>query len=216
MKRVKLPKRRRPAEAQGSAATSRRRARAPRTLAATAGGALGGGPLGGSGVRFAAVVGSLLLVGLVALLAVNTSLAAGAIRLSDLQLDLNRKQDDVQAAALEVEELSSPQSLQQAAYDLGMVPVHAPVFLDPATGQLQGAPLPAAPAAGPQVQAPQIRPLPTPTPTPTPSGPAGDGAVLPILPVPTLAPTAPGAAPSPVPTGDAAVLPPPVPLTAVP
>ena len=92
-------------------------------------------PHGLTSIRFGLLIGAILVAGLVAMLAVNTSLAAGAIELGGLESALARKTEQQQALGLEVEELSSAESLQARAIALGMVPAPAPAFLDPATGK---------------------------------------------------------------------------------
>ena len=143
-------------------------------------------PHGLASWRFGMIVGCILAVGLVTLLAVNTSLARAAIELSGLESTLARQTEAQQALAASVEEMSSPASLQQAAVDLGMVPAAAPAFLDPATGRVSGAMTPAVAPAKPPVQAPQVTAV-TPTPTPEPSAAARPG---PAQPTPSPVPTA--------------------------
>jgi hypothetical protein len=102
---------------------------------------------------FALFVGAVLTAGLLGLLAVNTLLAQGAFKTSDLA----RRQAalSIQADALQqqVAVLESPQVLAVAAHNLGMVGTKNPVFLDPRTGKILGVPLagayPAAPAGSP-------------------------------------------------------------------
>lgn len=149
-------------------------------------------PHGLKSAKFAAAVGLILAAGLVGLLIVNTSLAAGAIKLSGIESKLARTIEQRQALEVEVEGLASPAALQVAAAALGMVPATSPVFLDPATGTVHGALGPAEAPAEPFVPAPQFaaRPEPTaiaspgPTDGPQPSG-ASPG------PVPSVTPTPP-------------------------
>ncbi len=162
-------------------------------------------PHGLASGRFALTVGLLLAVGLVSLLAINTSLAAGAITLGGLESSLARKTEERQALHVAVEGLSSPAALQQTAIALGMVPAAVPAFLDPATGVVSGELTAAVAPPEPPVPAPQvILPPPPPPPPPTPSagpGPSSGAA----RPSPT--PSAPVTAPLPVdPGADGAVL----------
>jgi hypothetical protein len=191
-------------------------------------------PHGLASWRFAVIVGGLLAAGMVALLTVNTSLAAGSITLSGLESDLARKTEQQQALEGAVEALASPFALQQSAIALGMVPSGPPAFLDPATGTLSGAlePAPAAEPPGapaPQVTEPEPEPepepaltagpppgaplpaapdrvqtTPTPEPLPTPD-PRSDGARLPSPEQPEPAPSA-VPSPAPTPSGDGAAI----------
>lgn len=182
-------------------------------------------PHGLKSAKFAGAVGLILAAGLVGLLIVNTSLAAGAIKLSGLESKLARAVEQQQALDVEVEGLSSPAALQVAASALGMVPATTPAFLDPATGAVSGSLGPAVAPAKPFAPAPQYAPVPGQTPAaadgsdeaPQPSGaspapnpsaspsapadPGPDGAVV-IQPSPTPSP-----APSPTPAaGDSATV----------
>ena len=129
-------------------------------------------PHGLTSTRFGLLIGAILVAGLVALLAVNTSLAAGAIELGGLQSTLARTTEQQQALDLEVEDLSSTQSLQAKAISLGMVPAAAPAFLNTATGKLSGALVPAQAGTAPKTGAPMVT-VPDPKPTPTPSASSG-------------------------------------------
>lgn len=166
-------------------------------------------PHGLASWRFAVVVGGILAAGLVALLTVNTSLAAGSITLGGLESDLARATERQQALQTSVESLSSPLSLEQAATGLGLVQSSSPVFLDPATGRLSGVLEPAPAAAKQSAPAPQVTAAePTPETVPDPDA---NPSALPY-PLPTAAPTAvpaPSASPSAPaePLGDGARLP---------
>jgi hypothetical protein len=115
-------------------------------------------PHGLLSARFGLTIGAALVAGLVALLAINTSLAAGAIEVTGTQSTLARTTERQQALQLEVDQLSSPAALQQAALTMGMVPAAAPAFLDPTTGAIAGALAKADAAGAPQMNAQQVTP----------------------------------------------------------
>ncbi len=170
-------------------------------------------PHGLASWRFAVIVGALLAAGMVALLTVNTSLAAGSITLSRLESELARKTEQQQSLEVAVESLASPFALQQAAAALGMVPSTTPAFLDPATGRLSGALEPAAAQAAPSPPAPQVT-VPEPEPAPAPSRvPTGRPDREPLAPPLPAAPDGvqttptPEPLPGPPPRGDGARLP---------
>jgi hypothetical protein len=162
-------------------------------------------PHGLASWRFAVIVGGILAAGLVALLTVNTSLAAGSITLRGLESDLARATERQQALQTTVESLSSPLSLEQAARELGLVPSSSPVFLDPATGRLSGALEPAPAAAEEPVPAPQVAaPEPPPAEAPEPDAAANPSANPSDLPYPLPAPSqTPAPTPSTTPSASA-------------
>jgi hypothetical protein len=99
----------------------------------------------GNGV-FALVVVGLLLVGMGVLLGLNTSLAQGAFEINALTRTQSTLAVQEQQLLQQVAVAEAPESLQQRADALGMVPVASPVFLRLADGAVLGAPVPAAAA----------------------------------------------------------------------
>ena len=165
-------------------------------------------PHGLASWRFAVIVGALLAAGMVALLTVNTSLAAGSITLSGLESDLARKTEQQQALEGAVEALASPFALQQSAAALGLVPAGSPAFLDPDTGKLSGALEPAPAANRPESPAPQVtEPEPEPEPAPAPTAEPPPGAPLPTAPDRVQTTPTPEPLPTPDPRSDGARLP---------
>lgn len=89
---------------------------------------------------FALVVTGLLGIGMVLILVINTSLAQGAFTVSELQAQRSTLTQQEQALAEAVAAAAAPESLEERARSLGMVPSENPVFLDVATGQVLGKP----------------------------------------------------------------------------
>ena len=154
---------------------------------------------------FVAVVVALLAIGLVGQLLLNTSLQRGSFVLHDMQIESGELDERVQVLEEELARLESPSSLAARARLLGMVPSGAPVFLQLATGSVQGTPTAAptptppvpttaagtnpgaasAPAAG-AAATPALSPAPTVTSAPAPTVPADSAPSTPAT-------TAPGA-----------------------
>lgn len=110
---------------------------------------------------FVAVVLTLLVLGLGALLVLNTVLAQGSFRVEDLQRQVAVLADDEQALQQQVAELAAPGRLSHQARMLGMVPLSTPAFLRTSDGKVLGH---AAPATGlvPQWARPIVHPRPAP------------------------------------------------------
>lgn len=89
---------------------------------------------------FALVVTGLLGVGMVLILVINTSLAQGAFTISELQAQQSTLTQQEQTLAEAVAAAAAPESLEEQARALGMVPSENPVFLDVTTGQVLGKP----------------------------------------------------------------------------
>jgi hypothetical protein len=89
---------------------------------------------------FALVVTGLLGVGMVLILVINTSLAQGAFTVSELQAQQSVLTQQEQTLAEAVAAAAAPESLEQRARALGMVPSENPVFLDVTTGEVLGKP----------------------------------------------------------------------------
>jgi cell division protein FtsB len=136
---------------------------------------------------FLIVVGGLLGGGLLALLALNTTLAEGSFAVYDLKRETAALADQEQALVQEVALAESPEQLEKAARRQGMVAAANPVFLRLADGAVLGVPVaaeaPKAPArkaaaaktaaAKPAVSTPA--PAPKPASKPATSGlPGGD------------------------------------------
>lgn len=79
---------------------------------------------------FVALVVTVLAVGLLGLLVLNTALREGAITLSDLESDTARLRDQVTEVSEEVAAREAPGELARAAEALGMTPAEDPIFLD--------------------------------------------------------------------------------------
>lgn len=113
---------------------------------------------------FVALMGALLLVGLLVMLLVNTSLAQGAFRVSELSrqaAELSQQEQQL-AGALAAE--ANPARLEQRARALGMVPQDVPAFLRLSDGTILGTPTPQ--------RAPEIVPV---LPVPGTGDPVGTG-----------------------------------------
>lgn len=89
---------------------------------------------------FALVVTGLLGIGMVLILVINTSLAQGAFTISELQAQQSTLTQQEQTLAEAVAAAAAPESLEERARALGMVPSENPVFLDVTTGQVLGQP----------------------------------------------------------------------------
>lgn len=87
---------------------------------------------------FVALVVTLLTLGLLGLLLLNTALAEGAFRVRDLQTQTASLAEREQLLEQEVARLGTPQVLSERARQMGMVPSGPPAFLDPATGDVSG------------------------------------------------------------------------------
>ncbi len=95
---------------------------------------------------FVAVVTSLLVLGLLGLLMLNTVLARDAFALHSLKSEVSALDDSQQALEREVEALRSPQAIAAGAASLGMVQSGPPAFLRLSDGAVLGAADPVAPA----------------------------------------------------------------------
>ena len=89
---------------------------------------------------FSLVVTGLLLVGMVTILVINTSLAQGAFTVSELQAQQAVLSQQEQALAELVAAAAAPESLEEQARGLGMVPSETPVFLSVPSGKVLGKP----------------------------------------------------------------------------
>ncbi len=92
---------------------------------------------------FALVVGGLLIAGMIGILVINTSLAQGAFTISELQAEQATLTQQEQTLSEQVAGAAAPESLEQHARALGMVPSQTPVFLSVPSGKVLGQPKPA-------------------------------------------------------------------------
>lgn len=100
---------------------------------------------------FLVLVVSVLAVGLVGLLLLNTSMERGAYQVTALRQQSAALGIQHQALQLKVAALEDPQEVAQKALDLGMVANLTPAFLDLGTGRVVGHALPGAPAGRPDI-----------------------------------------------------------------
>ena len=89
---------------------------------------------------FALIVTGALVVGMLAILLINTSLAQGAFTISALRAERGQLMQQEEALVEAVAALATPESLESRARDLGMVPSANPVFLDVQSGKVLGKP----------------------------------------------------------------------------
>jgi hypothetical protein len=100
---------------------------------------------------FVIVLASLLGIGLLGMLLINTTLAQGAFTLSELkttQAELSRTEATLTES---IAALTAPIVLEQKARDLGMVPSTTPAFIEIPSGKVMGKakPAPGVPIATP-------------------------------------------------------------------
>ncbi len=94
-----------------------------------------------SSLPFLLGVAALLGVALVALLMVNNTLAAGSFEQSQLKSERILLGEQEQALRQDVERLSSPTRVREAARAAGLVPAATTVYFDPVSGQILGVPV---------------------------------------------------------------------------
>lgn len=102
---------------------------------------------------FALIVTGMLGIGMIVILLINTSLAQGAFTISELKAEQATLSQQEQALAGDVAAASTPESLEQRARAMGMVPSDNPVFLAVPGGRVLGNPRP---AAGPRTSVPRL------------------------------------------------------------
>ncbi|MEY9910856.1 type II secretory pathway pseudopilin PulG [Catenulispora sp. MAP12-49] len=159
---------------------------------------------------FVAVLLVLGVVGLLALLLLNTELNKGAFTIKQQKATATKLEQQSEQIQQSLNGLDDPGALASQASQMGMVPNPNPAFLAP-NGSVLGSPTPA------------------PTPTPSPAAPTANGvapgeAVLPTTPAPTTpttpstpstpstpTPSAPAAKPGVVPAPAPAPIPKPIP-----
>jgi cell division protein FtsL len=94
-------------------------------------------------VPFAALVLTVLGLGLVGLLVLNTSLQQGAFQARDLEDRAQALTEQRQALEIQVAELREPQRVADRAAAMGMVPNDSPAFLRLSDGKVLGHATPA-------------------------------------------------------------------------
>ena len=92
---------------------------------------------------FAGICAGVLLAGFVALLLLNTSLAQGAFKLSDLEARSGILTDTAEQATAAVDEQRSPRTLAAQAQQMGMVPAQSMAFIRLSDGRILGVAKPA-------------------------------------------------------------------------
>ncbi|MGH3357032.1 MAG: hypothetical protein ACRDOJ_14130 [Nocardioidaceae bacterium] len=100
-------------------------------------------------VPFAALVLTVLGLGLVGLLVLNTSLQQGAFYARDLEGRAQALTEQQEALEIRVAELREPQRVADRAASLGMVPDDNPAFLQLPGGRVLGNATPAAAGSAP-------------------------------------------------------------------
>jgi cell division protein FtsL len=105
-------------------------------------------------VPFAALVLTVVALGLVGLLVLNTSLQQGAFYARDLEARAQTLTEQREALQVHVAELREPQKVAEKAADLGMVPNPSPAFLRLSDGKVLGNPSPAGAETAPQFLTP--------------------------------------------------------------
>jgi hypothetical protein len=80
--------------------------------------------------KFVAILASIFLAGLLALLAINTSLTSGAFTMESIKIKLAQINDQADATLNSVAEQSSPVQLALHASKLGMAPAQSNNFLN--------------------------------------------------------------------------------------
>jgi hypothetical protein len=126
----------RPASRPAARSTTRPRRAALREVAPAAPAVAGNG-------MFALIVTGLLVLGMIGLLVLNTTLAQGAFEIGSLTQVQRDLAVNEQRLLQSVARAEAPESLQQRADALGMVPAQAPVFLRLADRKVLGRPTPA-------------------------------------------------------------------------
>lgn len=119
---------------------------------------------------FVAVLLVLGLVGLLALLLLNTELNKGAFTIKQQKATATKLEQQSEQIQQSLNGLDGPGPLASQASQMGMVPNPNPAFLAP-NGSVLGSPTPA--------------PTPTPSPSATPNGAVPGAAVLPTTPAPS-------------------------------
>jgi hypothetical protein len=107
-----------------------------------------GAPLRHGGAAFGVVCASLLAIGLISLLLLNTVLAQGSFTLSKLRATSDHLTDVQGALNQSLDASKSPASLALRATRMGMVPAQSAAFLRLSDGKVIGVAQPASPGPG--------------------------------------------------------------------
>ncbi len=108
---------------------------------------------------FGVFVGVILLLGLIALLVINTSLAQGAFRISELTKQATELTQQRQALEKQLAEQQMPAVLEQRARAMGMIPHSVPVFLRLSDGAILGKAIPQVAQAQPVIDPNSTTPM---------------------------------------------------------
>jgi len=114
---------------------------------------------------FGVFIGVVLLLGLIALLLINTSLAQGAFRVSELTKQATELTQQRQALEKQLAEQQMPAILEQRARAMGMIPYSVPVFLRLSDGAILGKAIPQVAQAQPPIDPTTATPMGQPTPS---------------------------------------------------
>jgi hypothetical protein len=136
-----------------------------------------GAPLRQGSAAFGILCASLLAIGLIGLLLLNTSLAQGSFTLHDLRTTSDQLTDTQSALSQSVDASRSPANLAKEATSMGMVPAQTAAFLRLSDGKVIGVAQPALPGSGFTVvgttsPAPAVTPPANTTPAPAVTPPA--------------------------------------------
>ena len=107
-----------------------------------------GAPVRRGGAAFGIVCASLLAIGLIGLLLLNTSLAQGSFTLHDLRTTSDQLTDTQGALNQSLDASRSPANLARKATSMGMVPAQSAAFLRLSDGKVIGVAQPASPGPG--------------------------------------------------------------------
>ena len=97
---------------------------------------------------FLGLIAAILSLGLLSLLLINNSLAAGSFEQSRLKADSILLGEQEQALSQEVQRLSSPTNLRDAARQAGLMAAATTAYIDISTGRILGTPMPAGATPG--------------------------------------------------------------------
>jgi hypothetical protein len=107
-----------------------------------------GAPLRHGGAAFGIICATLLAIGLIGLLLLNTVLAQGSFTLSKLRATSDQLTDVQGALNQSLDSSKSPANLAKRAIDMGMVPTESAAFLRLSDGKVIGVAQPASPRPG--------------------------------------------------------------------
>jgi hypothetical protein len=107
-----------------------------------------GAPLQRGGAAFGIICATLLAIGLVGLLILNTALSQGSFTLHDLRATSDQLSDSQDALTQSLDVSRSPASLATRASKMGMVPGESAAFLRLSDGKVVGVATPATRGTG--------------------------------------------------------------------